>query len=118
MATDNEQLTYAEYVGAALFNWHEFLDNAPKDYDDERWQKAQSLSAQWVSCACGNQCAVLPRAEDDGEPADSNLAALGFVFYRLIRDREVLSAKVCLAQIEQRSAYLLTCPNYTAPDGQ
>lgn len=110
--------TFAETQGEAPFDWNKWLDMAiksqpdAKDMDDKYW-----LSAQWTTCACGNQCAIIPRFEYDEEygdfdkvksaPMDSDLRRLGIRFHHEISRRNWIFAKDVLQQIEARSAILI-----------
>lgn len=107
-----DQLLYVEEYNEVPFDWNAFL---AQDYiTQNEWDYADSQARDWVTCACGNQCAVLPR-NDDGEPQDRRLSELGMNFFDAICDHNVLDAREVLTEIEQRSAYLLTLDNYTAP---
>ena len=74
--------TYAEAVGRVVTNWPVWLRNA-------RFGKTSksslgnhiNLSGDWPTCACGNQCAVIPRFEGNGEPEDKELSLLGTLCY-------------------------------------
>lgn len=68
--------TYAESQNKAPFDWTEFLNR--DYYTKEELLQALKLSESWVTCACGNQCNVIPR--DQGIPKDPRLQALGYAF--------------------------------------
>lgn len=57
--------TYSETRDEAPFDWHQAL-RFPEMHDHPR---LCDMAASWVTCACGNQCAIIPRAvagkEDD-----------------------------------------------------
>lgn len=99
--------TYSESKDLPPFDWNKALDDAieqePIQYTA---MKLELRSCSWVTCACGNQCASLPRSEG-GEPKDSSLRQLGIVFHWDIISFEWAAAKETLAQIEARSAFLL-----------
>lgn len=97
--------TYSEIKGEEPFNWHEFLNR--EDIKEEEWQVADELSSRWITCAVGNQCDVILRYET-GMPLDEELALLGFDFHQFICNRNEVKAKEILAQIEARSAELIT----------
>lgn len=63
--------------------WLEFLTLPKKAYNSELLNKAVNASASWVTCACGNQCDIIPR-DDDGSPLDDELYHLGCNFAHLI----------------------------------
>ena len=109
--------TYAELKGDSPFDWHDFLDQVDLgEADVEEMDEATCLAADWVTCACGNQCAALSR-DEDGEPMDPELKKLGIQFFN---DVETIlwaakpEIKLCveeardtLRKIEERSAFLL-----------
>lgn len=98
---------YSVANGKDFFDWNAFL--AQKYIPEEQWKVAEQLARDWVTCACGNQCAVLPRNEY-GCPDDGDLVRLGMRFTRVIVGRQKNDAKQVLAQIEARTAYLLSQP--------
>jgi hypothetical protein len=98
--------TYSETVGEKPFDWNKFLNKAritEKDWDD-----ATARAHKWTTCACGNQCAVIPR-DEIGKPDDELLVTLGGDdgFYGAIQNKNVAEAKQFLAMIEVRSSYLI-----------
>lgn len=95
-------VTYAESIGEKPFDWWDALNN-PEKYKDV---DLLDLSGEWVTCACGNQCDVIPRSED-GQPVDNELLDLGYRFHNHIKDQSWDYAKVILSQIEERSAFLI-----------
>lgn len=47
------------------------------------------LSENWVTCACGNQCAAIPRIQSVpfmGRPKDQHLAELGTIFAEIMKN--------------------------------
>lgn len=110
--------TFAETKGEPPFDWNAFL--AKDQFTEDEMIKALDLSGEWVTCACGNLCAALPRTPD-GEPLDCELAKLGCefneaicsmeAFHRWINTKEIIKwrdkARGILAQIEKRSIELL-----------
>lgn len=86
---------------SAVVNWYAELT---KDQID--WQHLSFLSGNWVSCACGNQCAVIPR-KTNGQPKDLVLARLGSEFYSTICSHNSYRALEILHLIEIRSAELI-----------
>lgn len=105
--------TYASTNGKKDFDWNAYLDacillEVPATHD--MVIKSQS----WVTCACGNQCAALPRV--DGKPKDRKLAKLGMDFMRYMQLSEMkpteahshlVNAKNTLHEIELRAELLL-----------
>ena len=110
--TELEKEPYSQHKTGDVFDWNAFL--ASTDHDTDAWNEAYEYSGSWVTCACGNQCAVLPR-DSEGEPCDKLLSKLGFDFHTAIGDEDALQARAILAAIERRSAYLLKLPTYTDP---
>ena len=108
--TEQEKQPYSQHKTGGVFDWNAFL--ASEQHDTDAWEDACKHSGSWVTCACGNQCAVLPRSTD-GEPSDELLSELGMDFHEAIGYQDALQARAVLSAIEQRSAYLLTLPNYT-----
>ncbi len=112
-------MTYAEYNGKAPFNWVAFLNK--KKYTEAELDEADRLASGWVTCACGNLCAALPRSSG-GVPADRDLQVLGDVFStKISRLKEAFhcggvlqwpqrAALEVLAKIESRSEELLNSP--------
>jgi hypothetical protein len=116
-----ENKTFAEAQNEKPFNWNEFL--AKDKFTSDEINAAFWLAKNWTTCACGNQCAVIPR-ESDGRPKDRILAGFGIrflyaiermdhAFYKekslieseIIQNRD--SAKEILESIEKRSAELI-----------
>lgn len=63
-------------------------------------------SANWIACACGNQCEVIKR-HGDGRPIDEYLAYDGGEFHTHINNGNYKAAKQSLEAIEIRSAILI-----------
>lgn len=105
--------TYAESKGAKPFDWNDFLRRAVAGeiLTNEEHLDACRLAHDWVTCACGNQCASIPRSNGSGMPEDEELSNLGALFYSLIDDMEWDCAISTLSSIESRSAELLAQMN-------
>jgi hypothetical protein len=98
-------------------NWYEVLDNLIElkrkpttpgifyGYINAH-QRACTLSQNWVTCACGNQCSEIPR-KSTGVPEDISLSMLGVQFNNHILNEHFESAKITLANIELRSQQVL-----------
>lgn len=112
--------SYAESVGRKPFNWLSWLEHVRFNVGTERMQEVRGWAGEWPTCACGNQCAALPRTRG-GMPIDAALMDLGLYFLRQlmamnyahkfghfldfeIRRRNALSV---FRQIENRSTELL-----------
>jgi hypothetical protein len=102
--------TYSETRQCESFDWHSVLDYLIGTHDGEAVRVAQeyelsSKSANWITCACGNQCAVIPR-HGDGTPVDETLLALGLDFTEAVQSYNYKTAQRILGIIERRSAEL------------
>jgi len=92
------------------FAWNNFLSRAVLGYISyEEWKIAKALSSEWPTCACGNQCALIPRLPS-GCPRDTTLVSLGCSFSKQIFEQNFAAAKITLSLIETRSAQLLCQP--------
>jgi hypothetical protein len=96
--------TYTESKNETLFDWNKFLDQ--KEITNIEWIFAADISGDWVTCACGTQCDVIPRYEG-GRPKDKLLYDLGVKFAYAIDDRNLQYAKDTLLKIELRSSELI-----------
>ena len=96
--------TYAESKAENPFDWNEFLNK--KHISKREWKEAEVLSSNWVTCACGNQCDIIPR-EFGGNPKDLQLACFGLDFNFQIKQRDIEEAKDTLRLIEERSAQVI-----------
>jgi hypothetical protein len=96
--------TYAEVKGAPPFDWNHFLRKPSRT--KEEWDDAHKLAGQWVTCACGNQCAALPR-DPWGVPIDYELKRLGCDFADFIALKQPKAARRLLEKIEARTTELL-----------
>lgn len=101
-------MTYAESQNKPPFDWNAELQKKinGEEFTVNKWE-LRDMACEWPTCACGNQCAAIPRNEYSGAPLDEKLRALGTEFYCRIVDSEWVSAKAILAEIEQRSAEIL-----------
>lgn len=97
---------YAEYKKAKKFDWNEWLDNAISKNLQKAPAFIEKKAKSWTTCACGNQCAVIPR-DSDGEPDDERLRRLGMQFWSEIYSGNWKLAKSILQQIEKRSDKLI-----------
>lgn len=95
--------TFSEVNGKKPFDWNEFLNREYRS--NQEWIEAIDLADDWVTCACGNQCDVIPRV--DGRPLDDELSSLGVIFSTLVRSRDIKRSLEALYWIEKRTAELL-----------
>lgn len=100
-----------DYMGDSLrksvkasFNWVKALK--AKNISDGDWIEMNSRAGEWVTCACGNQCNIIPRTVW-GVPYDSTLERLGLEFFHTIQEKNSTAALSVLEQIEIRSAQLI-----------
>ena len=100
--------TYSEKRDIPPFDWNICLDElmAGKELSAELHKHYVSLAANWVTCACGNQCAILPR-NLNGVPYDHALYGLGHYFYIQIKGASWSRAKETLQKIEARAHTLI-----------
>ena len=102
--------SFAESRGEDVFDWNKFLDEAiaGKDMEEELLKKAHRYANSWVTCGCGQLCAVLPRKHiEPYAPLDPILESSGTLFSKLIVGHKWADAKWVLQDIERRSAYLI-----------
>lgn len=99
--------TYAEESGHAPFDWNSFLARAMSDgVSADEHVRVSSYAQFWTTCACGNQCAIIPR-DSKGAPFDLDLMKLGADFAAYVGTACWNAATETLAKIEQRSAELI-----------
>lgn len=96
-------MTYCESRGEKPFDWNEFLNR--ETITEEEWEEAGNLASCWITCACGNQCDLIPRLR--GIPTDNDLAWFGKQFSEAVDVKNIMLAKIILQDIEQRSAELI-----------
>lgn len=96
--------TFSETKNKKPFDWNAFL--IQKEITDKEWKKAKRLAQSWVTCACGNQCSIIPR-DNNYIPKDTKLALLGSSFYKKILNEDVKEAKKILKILETRSIILI-----------
>lgn len=84
-----------------------------KEKGEENWTTEERnkviqlsiLAGQWVTCACGNQCEIIPR--NGGAPVDGELHHLGLRFSSDVDDLNIEEAALTLEKIEKRSETLI-----------
>ena len=81
---------YSEYNRKKPFDWYTFLNK--KTYTQKELDKAQDLAGSWVTCACGNQCTIIPR-DEEGCPLDEVLRNLGLEFTEKLVDMDTYFKK-------------------------
>lgn len=68
---------YVVKAGKKPFDWNHYL--RLKVYRGDSVHKAMNRAHNWVTCACGNQCSIIPR-DSMGAPYDDRLYNLGCRF--------------------------------------
>tara|TARA_R110000737_G_scaffold171943_1_gene197445 strand:+ start:2811 stop:3152 length:342 start_codon:yes stop_codon:yes gene_type:complete len=96
------------------WDWYAYLD-ASEEVKEEYNNEAYDLSSDWVTCACGQVCSVLPKGEHANAPLDNELGDLGVDFCSEIEIKDWGNAKTTLDKIEKRTIFLLQQLNYTDP---
>jgi len=104
-------ITYSQKKLKGTINWTSFLAKAvagkyTQDSHRFEYEFAIDKALSWVTCACGNQCAAIPR-DKKGMPDDWLLMDLGSEFARHIFTCKWGRAKRVLCMIEERSAVIL-----------
>lgn len=106
---------YSEVRGRPPIDWNDRIkkmaDGIVKEHSAEH-AHYRSDSGSWVTCACGNQCNIIPRHKsskyhNEGTPLDNILETLGVDFHRAIQNFNPKVAGQVLERIEERSAYLI-----------
>jgi hypothetical protein len=95
------------------FDWFAFLKQDMESVDVDYFNKANSLADNWVTCACGQLCKVLPKGNGNS-PVDNELYDLGMDFAHEIdnlrytrQNEDRLKALETLNKIEARTTLLL-----------
>jgi len=100
-------ISYAEEKNRKVTDWNWVLNNW-NIFGDEGRREYVKRSQSWVTCACGNQCAKIPRGREvQDRPDDKKLASYGSSFYNRLLNNDIMAAKGILQQIEARSIELL-----------
>ena len=107
--------------GVKPLDWNALLAVPYEKQNEGVIANATRHSVQWTTCACGAQCHIIPRGEDEGEPLDDILYLRGSEFHARIvemqnafvrNDRSVFEearqeAIQTLRVIEKRSTILI-----------
>lgn len=100
-------MKYVELRKEIQINWN--LELKLKINKSDRGRSSNylaELAKDWITCATGNQCAIIPRSAI-GRPEDVELEDLGMMFYQTVRNEEWKEAEKILHEIEGRSLYLI-----------
>jgi hypothetical protein len=92
---------FSEDYRETPFDWNEFLNK--KKFKSTEIEDAYRIAAKWTTCACGNQCAIIPR-KYDGEPEDNILRELGIDFFMAIKRME--ESKEWIYAVDPNESYL------------
>lgn len=93
----NNIKTFTETREEKTFDWNSALSKDCKEINLKESCKLESLAKSWVTCACGNQCYIIPRY-NDGRPKDEKLSILGESFHHHAiypMHRELESSLIC-----------------------
>jgi hypothetical protein len=102
-----EKETYTQSREQTPVDWNRIIDNRLNNLPDGINQRTLNIWANdWVTCACGNQCAIIPRSSS-GTPMDDKLEELGIDFAHYVRGEDWVEARHTLALIEIRSIVLI-----------
>lgn len=71
--------TFTEKKNRTPFDWRKALIEV-KQTQRETLANLRLKAGSWVTCACGNQCDIIPRL-NSGEPLNYKLSNLGSSFY-------------------------------------
>ncbi|WP_396190254.1 hypothetical protein [Flavobacterium sp.] len=93
-------------LGRNHFSWWLAIKKIESEYNSIFHAQLIELSSSWVTCACGNQCSVIPRYKK-GEPRDTHLSQQGYNFFLAIQTQDWAWAKACLYLIEVRAIELI-----------
>lgn len=94
--------TYSEKKNEPPFDWFKALSQKiTKKF--KLPEELREKSADWVTCACGNQCAIIPR-DEDGMPLDDVLIDLGTEFNQNVEDIFEYQDDVVLANHSRKEA--------------
>lgn len=101
---------YCETKDKPPFDWMGYLERQHKRMAHSASNQVMAMARSWVTCACGNQCRIIPREADEpylGTPKDKPLRDLGVEFNDHVSSADWLLAIGTLALIERRSAILI-----------
>lgn len=113
-----KQKRYSEEQGKEIIDWYQVIQDLRsgkivRNRDDGSYtfefQNIIERATSWVTCACGNQCSIIPRYPN-GTPKDNQLWWAGAAFPTAIthgRGDDYKQALALLNRIEVRSAELI-----------
>jgi hypothetical protein len=77
--------THSQTRGKKPFDWNAALAKDCKKMTEAEASTMYGNASTWVTCACGNQCAIIPR-DSYGQPLDGSLRDLGMLFTDYVSD--------------------------------
>ena len=98
--------TYCKKEKGYCIDWNQVLSIPENKITDDMWEQMRRNSQDWVTCACGNQCSIIPR-DEFGAPLDFTLRYHGKDFYTSINQRNIEEAKIHLKRIEEISSKII-----------
>jgi hypothetical protein len=101
--TGEQTMTTQQSSGAPTSWWDRIREAEERG---EFTEDEKDLSAEWVTCACGEQDGRL--LQDNGIPRFTDLMSLGVEFCGAVDGNRFADAKYTLARIENRAAYYLS----------
>lgn len=110
----SNDMSLAEAKGRRTFNWnralsHDIILSLPN------LKKMRTLACSWVTCACGNQCAIIPR-DIYNSPEDEDLYILGQGFSEsidaMLQFADVLNKDLTELRMCDHSTHPYVSPNY------
>lgn len=89
-----------------VVDWNDVLSKPAPPILSPEYDELCNRAKSWVTCACGNQCAVIPRRYQ-GCPIDDRLSTYGGDFFEYIKERDWVGARMTLELIEARASQLV-----------
>lgn len=97
--------TYSETKGKPPINWWDRIERLDT-VDEEEYLQWCEDAKDWITCACGSQCDIIPRNEF-GVPVNYDLKSFGDSFCVFIRNRRKDKSTWALKNIEHISNRLI-----------
>ena len=98
--------SYTEQQGKELIDWNKILNDESVPISNYKRR-----AMDWVTCACGNLCDVIPRGRL-GKPKDYKLKILGYFFSVEIENNDREGARETIQRIEKRSTEIINSRTY------
>lgn len=97
--------SYAAATGNITTDWPRVIERLDT-MSEEELTKYFDLAMNWPTCACGNQCAIIPR-DRAGAPVDNSLVTDGSRFPWALDARDKVRARFYWQAIEARAAIVV-----------